>query len=95
MSSTDKFGPLISRLREFNRDITDHMKAVLTIVDVKWTSKSQREVAAREAKETVDKLYGSAGKTIRLFAEKDWSIMEDIVSFGCRIGAHFFKLRKL
>ncbi len=82
-SSDDKFGPLISQLREFNRDILDHMKVVLTIVDIKWTRENQRKAAAKEAKGTVDKLYKSAGNVIRLFAEKDWSIEDDVVSYGC------------
>ncbi len=77
-TSSDKFGPLIRVIRSFNGDILDHMKEVLLGYGF---GEGQLE---RDAKETVDKLYESAGDMAKLFGGKGVSIKDDVVRIGIR-----------
>ncbi len=68
-------------MRSFNRDLMDHIKVVLSTRHLSFAPRHHWRYA-REAKETVDKLYKSAGDMVLLFGSKGYNIEDVVVSFG-------------
>ncbi len=81
-TSYDDFGPLMRVIRSFNRDILDHIKIVMETEDFEEGTLWSHYRVVKEARETVDKLFKSAGSMVNLFGDKGWSIEDDVVSFG-------------